>query len=389
MPSLAGTAATSASSGPKLGLGPPKALQSPRCPSSKPCSRARSSTLAEARRSRSTRCWPTARSDAPPCPPGRRPESTRPWSSGTATPPASAARASCRRSPTSTTDRAGDRRRGGARPAGDRRDAPGPGRDAGQVTARSRTRSSGLARRRASLAQSVRAAALPLPRRPERRRAAGAVHERDQRRRARRQRARAAGVHDRAGGGGVFSEAVRWCAEIYQVLKSTLKARHLATGVGDEGGFAPELATAHEALSLLTEAIEKAGLEVGDEVALAMDPACSEIYREGAYQLEGRQRSSEEMVEYWRGLSTASRSSARGPARRGRLGRVGAADVGARLAGAGRRRRPLRHEPRTPGTRHRRGRRQRDPDQAEPDRLAHRDARHDRARRLGAGSARW
>ena len=103
-------------------------------------------------------------------------------------------------------------------------------------------------------------------------------------------------------GAASFSEAVRWCAEIYHVLKSTLKARHLATGVGDEGGFAPELATAHEALSLLTEAIEKAGLEVGDEVALAMDPACSEIYREGAYQLEGRQRSSAEMVEYWRGL---------------------------------------------------------------------------------------
>jgi enolase len=103
-------------------------------------------------------------------------------------------------------------------------------------------------------------------------------------------------------GAASFSEAVRWCAEIYQALKSTLKARHLATGVGDEGGFAPELATAHEALSLLTEAIEKAGLEVGDEVALAMDPACSEIYRDGAYRLEGRQRSSAEMVEYWRGL---------------------------------------------------------------------------------------
>jgi enolase len=81
-----------------------------------------------------------------------------------------------------------------------------------------------------------------------------------------------------------------------------LKSRHLSTGVGDEGGFAPELATAHEALALLTEAIEKSGLEVGDEVALAMDPACSEIYRDGAYHLEGKDRSSADMVEFWRGL---------------------------------------------------------------------------------------
>jgi enolase len=103
-------------------------------------------------------------------------------------------------------------------------------------------------------------------------------------------------------GAASFSEAVRWCAEIYQVLKSMLKSRHLSTGVGDEGGFAPELATAHEALSLLTEAIEKSGLEVGDEVALAMDPACSEIYREGTYHLEGKARSSDDMVEFWRGL---------------------------------------------------------------------------------------
>jgi enolase len=103
-------------------------------------------------------------------------------------------------------------------------------------------------------------------------------------------------------GAASFSEAVRWCAETYQVLKGILKGRHLATGVGDEGGFAPELATAHEALELLTEAIEKAGLEVGDEVALAMDPACSEIYRDGAYRLEGSDRSSADMVAFWRGL---------------------------------------------------------------------------------------
>ncbi|HYG71860.1 MAG TPA: phosphopyruvate hydratase [Actinomycetota bacterium] len=103
-------------------------------------------------------------------------------------------------------------------------------------------------------------------------------------------------------GAASFGEAVRWCAEIYQSLRSLLMARGLSTGVGDEGGFAPELSTAHDALHLMTEAIEKVGLEVGDEVSLAMDPAASEIFRDGAYQLEGKARSSQEMVEFWRGL---------------------------------------------------------------------------------------
>jgi enolase len=103
-------------------------------------------------------------------------------------------------------------------------------------------------------------------------------------------------------GAASYAEAVRWCAEIYQSLKSILKQRRLSTGVGDEGGFAPEIATAHDVLHLLTEAIEKVGLEVGDEVALAMDPAASEIYRDGAYQLEGKARTSAEMIDFWRGL---------------------------------------------------------------------------------------
>jgi enolase 1/2/3 len=103
-------------------------------------------------------------------------------------------------------------------------------------------------------------------------------------------------------GAASFSEALRWGAEIYQALKSALKARHLATGVGDEGGFAPEVATAAEALELLVQAIETAGLEPGGEVALAMDPATSEIFRDGAYQLEGKARTAEDMVAFWRGL---------------------------------------------------------------------------------------
>jgi enolase len=103
-------------------------------------------------------------------------------------------------------------------------------------------------------------------------------------------------------GAASFSEALRWGAEIYQALGTALKARHLATGVGDEGGFAPEIATAAEALELLVQAIETAGLEPGDEVALAMDPATSEIYRDGAYRLEGTSRTVDDMIEFWRGL---------------------------------------------------------------------------------------
>ena len=106
-------------------------------------------------------------------------------------------------------------------------------------------------------------------------------------------------------GAASFSEALRWGAEIYQALKASLKSRGLATGVGDEGGFAPEVATATEALELLVQAIETAGLEPGDEVALAMDPATSEIYRDGAYQLEGKARSADDMIGFWRDLIDA------------------------------------------------------------------------------------
>jgi enolase 1/2/3 len=103
-------------------------------------------------------------------------------------------------------------------------------------------------------------------------------------------------------GAASFSEAVRWCSEIYHVLRTDLHERELSTGVGDEGGFAPEIGTAAEALELLVDAIGKAGLEAGDEVALAMDPACSEVYRDGAYHLEGARKGSDEMVEFWAGL---------------------------------------------------------------------------------------
>jgi enolase len=103
-------------------------------------------------------------------------------------------------------------------------------------------------------------------------------------------------------GAASFGEALRWGAETYHVLHSLLKEKGMATGVGDEGGFAPEISTAAEALKLLVEAIEAAGLEPGDEMAIALDPAASEFYRDGAYQLEGEARSADDMISYWREL---------------------------------------------------------------------------------------
>jgi enolase len=100
-------------------------------------------------------------------------------------------------------------------------------------------------------------------------------------------------------GAASFSEGLRWGAECFHALHAILKEKDLATGVGDEGGFAPEIATASEALELLVTAIEKAGLEPGEEMALAMDPAMSELYRDGAYHLEGKERSADDLAAYW------------------------------------------------------------------------------------------
>ncbi len=103
-------------------------------------------------------------------------------------------------------------------------------------------------------------------------------------------------------GAASLSEALRWGSEVYAALKAELRSTGLSTGVGDEGGFAPELATAAEALETLVRAIEATGLEPGDEVALALDPACSELYGDGSYRFEGAARSAADMVTYWMGL---------------------------------------------------------------------------------------
>lgn len=98
-----------------------------------------------------------------------------------------------------------------------------------------------------------------------------------------------------------FREAIRWGSEIYQALKKVLHDRGLSTTVGDEGGFAPSLPSNEAPLQLIMEAIEKAGYRPGEQVMLAMDPACSEIYKDGKYHLErdGKVLSTEEMVDYW------------------------------------------------------------------------------------------
>ena len=103
-------------------------------------------------------------------------------------------------------------------------------------------------------------------------------------------------------GAASFSEALRWGAEIYHALRSLLKENGLANGVGDEGGFAPQISTAAEALGFLVRSIEATGLEPGDEVALAMDPASSEIYRDGSYHLQGKDHTSAGMIAFYRGL---------------------------------------------------------------------------------------
>ncbi|HYL07092.1 MAG TPA: phosphopyruvate hydratase, partial [Candidatus Udaeobacter sp.] len=98
-----------------------------------------------------------------------------------------------------------------------------------------------------------------------------------------------------------FGEAIRAASEVYHALKGVLKAQHLATGVGDEGGFAPELASNEDALKLIVQAIEKAGYQPGRDVAIALDPASSEFFKEGKYVLkaEGRSLDSAALVDLY------------------------------------------------------------------------------------------
>ncbi|WP_329242292.1 phosphopyruvate hydratase [Actinoallomurus sp. NBC_01490] len=100
-------------------------------------------------------------------------------------------------------------------------------------------------------------------------------------------------------GAPTFSDAVRWGAETYHALKSVLKGRGLATGLGDEGGFAPELPSNRDALDLILEAIKSAGFRPGADIALALDVAATEFHTDGVYDFEGAKRSAEEMAAYY------------------------------------------------------------------------------------------
>jgi enolase len=96
-----------------------------------------------------------------------------------------------------------------------------------------------------------------------------------------------------------FREGLRWGVEVYHALKSVLKSKGLATGLGDEGGFAPNLSSNREALDLIAVAVEKAGYKLGRDVALALDVAATEFYSDGAYTFEQSKRSAEQMTAYY------------------------------------------------------------------------------------------
>jgi enolase len=101
-------------------------------------------------------------------------------------------------------------------------------------------------------------------------------------------------------GAPTFSEAIRWGAETYQALKSVLRQRKLNTGIGDEGGFAPDLESNQAAIDLIIDAIAKAGFTPGRDIALALDAASTEFYKEGAYQIDGKPRTAAELAEIYK-----------------------------------------------------------------------------------------
>jgi enolase len=103
-------------------------------------------------------------------------------------------------------------------------------------------------------------------------------------------------------GATTFREAVRWGAEVYHALKAVLKGRGLSTGLGDEGGFAPDLPSNRDAIDAIVEAISKAGLTPGDDVAIAIDAAATEFFHDGSYGFEAGSRSAEEMTAYYADL---------------------------------------------------------------------------------------
>jgi len=103
-------------------------------------------------------------------------------------------------------------------------------------------------------------------------------------------------------GAPTFSEALRQGAEVYHALKAVLKSKGLSTGLGDEGGFAPNLESNRTALDVISEAVDKAGLKVGTDIVFALDVAATEFFRDNAYQFEGAAKSGEQMIAYYKDL---------------------------------------------------------------------------------------
>jgi len=176
-------------------------------------------------------------------------------------------------------------------------------------------------------------------------------------------------------GSGSFGDALRCGVEVFHSLKETLKSRGLATAVGDEGGFAPDLDSNAAALAVISDAVESAGYEVGRDVFLALDCAATEFYESGTYRLagEGRCLDTDEFADYLGGLLRLPDHVHRGSLGRGRL--VGLAIVDGpirppRTVGG---RRSVRDRPRDPWAGHSRPRGQRDSREAEPDRHPDRD----------------
>ncbi len=106
-------------------------------------------------------------------------------------------------------------------------------------------------------------------------------------------------------GADTFKESLRWGAEIYHSLKSVLKKKGLVTSIGDEGGFAPNLASNRAALDLILEAVESAGFKAGSDIALAMDVAATEFHEDGSYNFEGKKLTSDQMISYYSELVSA------------------------------------------------------------------------------------
>ncbi|MEF3405657.1 phosphopyruvate hydratase [Agromyces sp. CCNWLW203] len=102
-----------------------------------------------------------------------------------------------------------------------------------------------------------------------------------------------------------YSEGLRWGVETYHALKSLLKAKGLSTGLGDEGGFAPDFASNRDALDFISEAVQKAGFTLGTDIALGLDVAASEFHENGVYKFEGKDRTSAEMSAYYAELAAA------------------------------------------------------------------------------------